>query len=76
LLGRPAQLVVTNLITTVTVDNLESWALFRGLARDWSTALTRSALFERDAHFGGAHATEYQARIGPLDFTKMHEKLG
>ena len=23
-------------------------------------------MFERDTHFAGAHATEWQARIGPL----------
>ena len=56
----------THLITTVTDDNIPSWALFNGLARAWGVALTRSAVFERDAHFGGAHATEWLARIGPL----------
>lgn len=76
LLARPAQRDVTYLITTVTDDNHASWALFGGLARGWNAPLARSALFERDTHFGGAHATEYQARIGPLDFTKMHKRLG
>lgn len=56
----------THLITTVTDDNIPSWALFNGLARAWGVPLTRSAVFERDAHFGGAHATEWLARIGPL----------
>ncbi|SNS32287.1 diaminobutyrate acetyltransferase [Sphingopyxis indica] len=66
LLGRPEQAGVTHLITTVTDDNAASWALFNGLARDWNAPLERSTLFERDAHFAGAHDTEYQARIGPL----------
>lgn len=76
LLARPAQHGVTALITTVTEDNQASWALFSGLARDWNVPLTRRALFERDTHFAGVHATEYQARIGPLDFTKIHQNLG
>jgi len=66
LIERPEQAGVTHLITTVTDDNAASWALFNGLARDWNTGLERTALFEREAHFAGAHDTEYQARIGPL----------
>ncbi len=67
LLARPEQAGVTHLITTVTDDNAASWALFHGLARDWKAPLERSALFEREVHFAGAHDTEYQARIGPLN---------
>ncbi len=66
LLARSAQRGVTHLITTVTDDNIASWALFNGLARKWDAPMERSALFERDAHFAGAHATEFQARIGPI----------
>jgi len=66
LLERPAAAGVTHLITTVTDDNHASWALFKGLARRWNASLTKSALFERETHFAGAHATEWQARIGPL----------
>lgn len=66
LLDRPSSEGVTHLITTVTEDNLASWALFEGLARQWSTALAKSALFHRETHFAGAHATEWLARIGPL----------
>src|SRR3546814_10034769 len=62
LLARPAQRDATWLTTTVTDDNDASWALFRGLARDWDAPLERSVLFDRDVHFAGAHATEYQAR--------------
>jgi diaminobutyrate acetyltransferase len=66
LLDRPFAEGVTHLITTVTDDNAPSWALFNGLARTWGASLTRSAMFERDTHFAGAHATEWLARIGPL----------
>lgn len=66
LLDRPSADGVTLLITTVTEDNGPSWALFEGLARQWSTTITRSALFHSDTHFAGAHATEWLARIGPL----------
>lgn len=76
LLGRPAQRGVTHLITTITDDNAASWALFRSLARDWDASLDRSALFERETHFAGAHATEYLARIGPINHQKIHEQRG
>ncbi|SCW47926.1 diaminobutyrate acetyltransferase [Sphingobium faniae] len=66
LLARPENAGVTHLTTTVTDDNRASWALFEGLARKWRTALEKSPRFERDTHFAGAHATEWQARIGPL----------
>ena len=66
LLGRPEASGVTHLITTVTDDNKPSWALFEGLATRWNASLSKRALFESDAHFAGAHATEWEARIGPL----------
>jgi len=66
LLDRPSAEGATHLITTVTDDNAASWALFNGLARAWGAPLTRNAMFARDAHFAGAHATEWLARIGPL----------
>lgn len=66
LLARSTSAGVTHLITTVTDDNRASWALFESLARKWRVPLHKSARFERDAHFAGRHATEWQARIGPL----------
>ncbi|BAK65479.1 L-2,4-diaminobutyric acid acetyltransferase [Sphingobium sp. SYK-6] len=66
LLDRPQAAGVTSLITTVTADNRASWALFESLSRRWSAPLEKSVLFDRDIHFAGAHATEWQARIGPL----------
>lgn len=76
LLARRAQRGVTHLITTITDDNEASWSLFRGLARDWNATLERSALFERGTHFAGAHATEYQARIGPIDQKTIEKEQG
>lgn len=66
LFARPAVRSATHLITTVTADNAASWALFESLARDWGATLERSCLFDRDVHFAGAHASEWQASIGPL----------
>jgi L-2,4-diaminobutyric acid acetyltransferase len=66
LLARPAQAGVTHLTTTITDDNRASWALFQGLARRWGVRIEKTARFEEQAHFAGAHATEWQARIGPL----------
>ncbi len=74
LLVRPAQKGVKRLITTITADNDASWALFRGLARDWDAELERQPLFEREAHFAGVHATEFEARIGPLNDKKLQEE--
>ena len=66
LLARPAQAGVTHLTTTITDNNRASWALFRGLARRWRVRIEKTARFEQQAHFDSAHATEWQARIGPL----------
>lgn len=66
LLTRPAVHGVTHLITTVTADNQASRAMFEGLARTWATALAEEPLFDRETHFAGAHATEWQLRIGPI----------
>ncbi|PZQ21217.1 MAG: diaminobutyrate acetyltransferase [Sphingopyxis macrogoltabida] len=76
LLARPAQRGVTHLITTVTGDNDASWALFRGLARDWNAEFDRTAHFDRQTHFAGVHATEYLARIGPINHDTIHAKRG
>src|SRR3546814_5723503 len=76
LLTRPAQRDATHLTTTITDDNGASWALFRGLARDWDAPFERSALFESEAHFAGVHATEHQARIGPLNHSRLQEEIG
>lgn len=66
LLARPAVQGATHLITTVTEDNAASWALFTGFARKRGLGLEKAPLFEREAHFAGAHDTEWQATIGPL----------
>lgn len=66
LLSRPQVRGVSHLITTVTADNRPSRAMFEGLARKWATALVEEPLFDRETHFAGAHATEWQLRIGPI----------
>ncbi|MCP1472128.1 L-2,4-diaminobutyric acid acetyltransferase [Sphingobium sp. OAS761] len=73
-LARPQQAGVTHLTTTVTQDNRASWALFEGLARTWGTTLEKTVRFDREAHFAGAHATEFQARIGPLTPKGRHQQ--
>lgn len=74
LLMRPAQHGITHLITTVTDDNEASWALFHSLARDHGADVQRSIAFDCETHFAGAHATEFQARVGPLNQDKMQEE--
>ncbi len=76
LLARPSTQGVTHMLTTITQDNDASWALFESLARKWDATLSRSALFDRDTHFAGAHATEWQARIGPLPVQQPAQARG
>lgn len=64
--ARPAMRGVLRLTTTVTRDNEASWALFRAFARRHSAQLSESLCFDRDRHFAGCHASEWQAEIGPL----------
>ena len=66
LLARPAQASVRFVTTTITDDNRASWSLFEGLARRWSATIEKNLRFDSAAHFAGAHASEWQARIGPL----------
>lgn len=57
---------VTHLETTITADNEASWALFRSFARDMEAELQYHEHFEKDAHFGGHHDSEFLLRIGPF----------
>jgi L-2,4-diaminobutyric acid acetyltransferase len=66
LLARPAAAGATMLTTTITVENTASWRLFVAFARRHGAELTKAPRFERDLHFGGAHDTEWEARIAPL----------
>ncbi|WP_026759133.1 diaminobutyrate acetyltransferase [Sediminimonas qiaohouensis] len=64
LFARPACADVTQLKTTITADNAASWALFNSFAENMDAELEREPHYERDAHFGGKHATEYMVTIG------------
>lgn len=66
LLERPAVAGASELTSTITEDNAPSWAAFRSFARRHGAALNQSPRFEREAHFAGAHATEWEVRIAPL----------
>lgn len=66
LLTRPAIAGVSMLTTTITEENRASWGLFQAFARRHGAALTKAPRFEREAHFAGAHDTEWEARIAPL----------
>lgn len=68
LVARPAVQGATTLTTTITEANPASWALFGAFARRHGASLSKSARFERDAHFAGAHDTEWQASIALLPF--------
>lgn len=66
-LQRPQHHDIRFLETTITPDNAASWALFRGFARDMEAELEDAVLFEREAHFHGAHDDEHLLRIGPFN---------
>jgi len=66
ILDRPQCSDVRYLETTITESNQASWALFESLSKKLHTALEKSIMFDRDAHFAGDHATEYLARLGPF----------
>ena len=66
LLARPECRDVRHIHSTITRDNKASWALFSAIADDLDAPLADDAHFEREAHFGGAHATEHLVEIGPF----------
>ena len=66
ILTRRAARDAQRLTTTITKDNAASWGLFKSFARHRSAQLHQAPHFEREAHFAGAHATEYLVTIGPL----------
>lgn len=63
LLARPGCADIRRMETTITRSNEASWALFRGFARSMGGKLSDAPHYERDAHLGGAHATEYLVTI-------------
>lgn len=52
--------------TTITQDNLASWALFKRLAKELSADLQSEDWMDKDVHFSGLHDTEVLVRIGPF----------
>jgi len=66
LLDRPAAAGAKALTATITEDNRASWALFRACARHLGADMTSAPRFGRDAHFAGAHDTEWEVSIAPL----------
>jgi L-2,4-diaminobutyric acid acetyltransferase len=66
ILDRPQCRHVRYLETTITESNQASWGVFNSLAKKLETTLDKSVMFDRDKHLGGAHDTEFLARIGPF----------
>src|SRR6056297_8840 len=64
IVARDACRNVTLMETTITGDNEASWALFRSFARDMGAEVTYHEHFEKEAHFGGHHDSEFLLRIG------------
>lgn len=57
---------ITALTTTITESNAASWALFGSFARRRGAPIARRPMFDRDAHFAGAHETEHLVTIDLL----------
>ena len=66
ILNREACNDIESLQTTITQNNKASWGLFRSFARDMDADCHDEVLFERRAHFKGAHDSEHLLTIGPL----------
>lgn len=67
ILNRPVCHSIQYLETTITQDNLPSWALFKGLAKRLSTELHASPWLDEHVHFDGQHDSESLIRIGPFN---------
>jgi L-2,4-diaminobutyric acid acetyltransferase len=74
LLARPSAHDAGRLTTTITADNEASWGLFSSFARSRATQLHKAPHFERDAHFAGAHDTEYLVTISLNAFDPHHHQ--
>lgn len=66
LIARPAVAGARVLTTTITEANAASWALFTAFARGHGANLTKVLRFDREAHLGGSHDSEWEAHIAPL----------
>ena len=66
LLERSSMEGVSMLETTITKDNVGSWALFTRLAERLKAPIEKSPHYESEAHFNNVHDTEWLVRIGPF----------
>jgi len=66
LLKRTATQGIRYIETSITPRNEASLKLFTGFANEQQADMVSSVMFEQALHFGGAHETEYQFRIGPF----------
>lgn len=66
ILGRSQCKDVSYLETTITEDNLASWALFKNLAKKISADFQSSEWMDKTTHFDDQHDSEALVRIGPI----------
>lgn len=57
---------VSYLETTITQDNLTSWALFKNVAKKISADFQSSPWMDKTTHFNDQHDSEALVRIGPI----------
>ncbi len=74
ILDRPQCSAVDYLETTITQDNLASWALFERLSKKQSANFESSVWMDKDAHFSGLHDSESLIRIGPFTRARNNTK--
>lgn len=66
LVDQPSTEKAMRLATTITLNNVASWALFESFARDCGVIPAKSLLFQKEHHFANQHDDEYLLRIDPL----------
>lgn len=58
----------TYIETTITEANTASAAVFTRFVQRTDSVLSKSILFDKDAHFSGRHDSEILYRIGPITY--------
>lgn len=75
LIARLAPESIGVLAATITESNAASWALFSSFARRHGARLSRRPIFDRGAHFAGAHETEHLVTIDlPVGISRRSEE--
>jgi L-2,4-diaminobutyric acid acetyltransferase len=67
ILSRDVCASVTQLTTTITLENVQSWRLFTRLAGRLDAPMRRELWFDRERDFASRHDSEFLVTIGPIE---------